>query len=45
MGYKGYAAGDKVSTADAKAAKKGAACWAGTDAAAAGATLRVIFGV
>ena len=34
MGYKGYAAGDKISTADAKAAKKGAACFAGTDAAA-----------
>ncbi len=34
MGYKGYAAGDKISTADAKAVKKGAACWAGTDAAA-----------
>ena len=34
MGYKGYTVGDKISTADAKAAKKAAACWAGTDAAA-----------
>ncbi len=34
MGYKGYTAGDKISTADAKAAEKATACWAGTDAAA-----------
>jgi hypothetical protein len=34
MGYKGYEAGDKISTSDAKAAKKGAACFAGTDATA-----------